>query len=141
MSSRRVLGWLPVTALLGACAGTYQASPSVAQAKVRFTNVERPQICVDKEAHTLVPDADGLTSIPAGRPIHIVTLYHRNTGQCFPSVRFTPQAGKRYQFVNEAKEERCSPTVMVDDSSAPYGVRIEPSASPAPVACKLGPGG
>lgn len=134
--------FLALTAgLSGGCATpVYQLPATDALAQVRFVNVQDPVICVGKEAHLLSAEANGYATVPAGRPIHFVATFRRDGGTCHLAATFAPQPGQRYQVINEARDEQCFPTVMREDRSAQLGLRLEPTAAPAPTACKLGPG-
>jgi len=125
------------TALLCACAAPdYTPSPSAAVARVRFTNVVRPHICTNGSLFALNPDSAGYVTLPAGHPVHLMGTFTRNSGICHPAVKFTPQSGEVYDFINEARAERCITTVMVHDTSAQYGVRLVPSTIQKPDSCR-----
>lgn len=116
--------------LLCACAAPpYQPVSTDKTARVHFVNFERPDICVSGHRFTLTPDKNGDVSVPAGRPVHLLGGYWRNSAHCFPAVKFVPQAGQAYDVITDVRAEQCIVNVMRRDASAQYGLRVEPSVN------------
>jgi hypothetical protein len=116
--------------LLCACAAPpYQPVSTDKTARVHVVNLDTPDICVSGRRFTLTPDGNGDVSVPAGRPVHLIGSYRRNSGHCMTAVKFDPQAGQVYDVVNDVRAERCIINVMRHDASAQYGLRLEPSVS------------
>jgi urease alpha subunit len=113
----------------GCAAPPYQPVSTDQTARIRFVNVDKPDICVSGHRFTLALDGNGHVSVPAGRPVHLIGAYSRNAGLCFPAVKFVPQAGQAYDLVNDVRAERCIFSVMRHDASAQYGLRVEPSVN------------
>ena len=123
--------------LLSACATpVYQPVSSAPQARLRFIKLDYPTACQAGKSYALRPDASGSVRVTAGQPMHLSTIFRQDTGHCFPAVKFTPQTGKMYTIMSEARAEHCVLTVMLQDTSAQYGARVEPSAVPALSRCR-----
>jgi hypothetical protein len=120
---------------LTGCAGTYRHDASLPAAQLRTAPFVTSKLCLGDGAQSLVPGADGFATIPAGRPLHIAAALREKRGYCFPGVSFTPEAGKRYEYVIDARDEHCVGTMVVEDSTTLIGITKVMRAAVAPGSC------
>ena len=86
-------------------------------------------MCVAGHRVALPRDSNGDVRVPAGRLLHLTGFYRSGSGQCFPAVKFVPQAGQTYDVANDVRAEHCIVNVLRHDASAQYGLRVEPSVN------------
>lgn len=116
------------------CATSYHHDPSLPSAQLKTAPFVRGTLC--DGAGRLDPGPDGFAVIPAGRLLHLAAYLSERRGYCSTGVRFTPEAGKRYEYVVDATDEQCVGTLVEEDKEALIGIRAVARAMPAPGACQ-----